>query len=321
MKYDIKKLNEYKDGELFIGYIYVLEAEIKLNRYEKQYYDIKGITSEKEHINIKYWDIKPDDTLPKEQSIIVCKGKINFFQNTPQLNLNQYRNLCDQDDEIEEYMFVKHAPVTPRECLNKIYSTIENFSSENLKMICKEVCKEYEEKLLYYPAAKSWHHEFLGGLVYHIYTMLQSAKALSTVYVNLNWDLVYSGIIVHDIAKIKEMATDNLALNTSYTKEGNLLGHISMGIIIIDEICKKLKIEGETPLLLKHMILSHHNVPEYGSPIPPLFPEAFILHEIDNIDAKLNWFEKEMDAMNTPGIGNYSKELQKNLYKPDYSQL
>ena len=130
--------------------------------------------------------------------------------------------------------------------------------------------------------------------------MLQIGKSLTTLYPFLNSDLLYAGILLHDIDKITEMVSDANGSVSDYSPEGKLLGHIVTEIVEIEEYGKRLDTDAEVLLLLKHMILSHHYEAEYGSPVRPMFPEAELLHHIDIIDARMNTMEKIEKGL-TPG--------------------
>ena len=135
------------------------------------------------------------------------------------------------------------------------------------------------------PAAKNVHHAFLGGLLEHVLSMCSVAKLLGSHYRDIDMDLLLSGVILHDIGKIHELTYDR---SFGYSAEGQLLGHIAIGMRMIDD---KIRFIPDFPerlrTLLQHMILSHHGELEYGSPKVPLFPEALLLHHIDNMDSKM----------------------------------
>lgn len=121
--------------------------------------------------------------------------------------------------------------------------------------------------------------------------MLRQAKALCDIYPILNRSLLYSGIILHDLGKVKELSGP---VATTYTVEGNLLGHISIISDEISQVAKEHNIEGEEVMLLRHLVLSHHGKLEYGSPKLPMVKEAEVLHFIDNLDARMMMFEKHL---------------------------
>ena len=146
---------------------------------------------------------------------------------------------------------------------------------------------EKKEQLLYWPAAVSFHHAERSGLLHHTTTMLRAAQALLPIYPYLNRSLLLCGVIAHDLCKIDELSAGELGIASEYTKEGNLLGHIVQGVAHVREVGAQLGLSQEVLLLVEHMILSHHEIPEYGSPKPPLFPEAQMLHLLDMMDARM----------------------------------
>ena len=169
-------------------------------------------------------------------------------------------------------------------------------------------------RLEIYPAASRNHHEFVSGLAYHTLSMLRIAKSLITIYPQLNADLIYAGIILHDLGKTVELSGPVVP---KYTLEGKLLGHISIAQAMVLEASKTLNIEGEEVILLQHMILSHHGKNEYGSPVLPQIREAEIVYLIDNIDARINMFDKALENVE---LGDYSKRIyaleNRTIYKP-----
>jgi len=144
--------------------------------------------------------------------------------------------------------------------------------------------------------------------------MLKQAKALCDIYPTLNRSLLYAGIIAHDMGKVKELSGP---VATTYTVEGNLLGHISIMSDEVANIAREHNIEGEEVMLLRHMILSHHGKYEYGSPKLPMLKEAEMLHFIDNIDARMQMFDKHMKKVEK---GQYTERIfaleNRQFYKP-----
>jgi 3'-5' exoribonuclease len=135
------------------------------------------------------------------------------------------------------------------------------------------------------PAAKSVHHAFLGGLIEHVLSMCALAKMTAGHYRDIDLDLLLAGAILHDIGKIHELTYDR---SFGYSNEGQLLGHIVIGLRMLDE--KVAQVPGfpeGTRTLLAHIMVSHHGELEYGSPRVPLFPEALLLHHLDNMDSKM----------------------------------
>ena len=167
------------------------------------------------------------------------------------------------------------------------------------------------------------HHAIRGGLMYHTHTMLAMSKKIvevySALYPELCAELVYTGIILHDIAKTIELDVGELGLANAYTTEGQLLGHISMGMSMVEQACSDLCISRETSMLVSHILLSHHGIPDYGSPKMPMFPEAEIVSTVDTLDARLY---EMFDALNAVEVGKFSDKVwgldNRQLYRHGY---
>jgi len=143
------------------------------------------------------------------------------------------------------------------------------------------------------PAAKSFHHSYIGGLLEHTLSLCRMARMVAEHYPDLDKDLLVAGAFLHDIGKVKELSFGGLI---EYTDEGRLLGHLSLGVSMVDEKLAGLKgFPEEIGFRLKHLILSHHGEYAFGSPKRPKFLEAFALHLIDDLDAKMNGLKRFMD--------------------------
>jgi len=141
--------------------------------------------------------------------------------------------------------------------------------------------------------------------------------AICGVYTDLNQDMVATGVIIHDMEKLNEIESNEYGISPGYSMEGQLLGHIVMGVKSLDRITEKLDFPREKALMLEHMILSHHYEPEFGSPKRPLFPEAEVLHYLDILDARM--FDM-YDALAATEPGEFSDRVwtldNRRLYKP-----
>ena len=231
-------------------------------------------------IEAKLWTVTKDDMkILKPEIIVWVKGDVINYRGRKQMKVNQFR-LATAEDGVKTQDFVDGAPLSPNEIQDEL---------SHLQRITRHLLKKYQNKFFTYPAASSHHHNFAGGLSYHVLTMLKIAKSLCDIYPLLNRSLLYSAIILHDIGKVRELSGP---VATTYTVEGNLLGHISIASDEVAEAAKELGIDSEEVMLLRHMILAHHGKMEFGSPKLPHLKEAEILFFIDNIDAKMNMFDK-----------------------------
>jgi 3'-5' exoribonuclease len=149
------------------------------------------------------------------------------------------------------------------------------------------------------PAAKSMHNAYLGGLLEHIHDLLQLGAFVAEYYSRINGDLLTAGIVFHDLGKITELTAES---GIEYSDEGKLLGHNILAMEILDRFTAPIPgFPRELVVQLKHMILSHHGRPEWGSPKIPVTIEAVALHYLDNLDAKIRGFEQFVDKDKNPG--------------------
>ena len=164
------------------------------------------------------------------------------------------------------------------------------------------------------------HHSIRAGLLYHIVRMLYAGDKLSDIYDIVNKELLFAGIILHDIAKIEEYDANELGIVSDYNAEGQLLGHIIQGITMIDNAANYLGVDSEVALLLKHMILTHHYEPEYGSPKKPMIPEAEMLHYLDILDARMYDMEKALNKVEPSGFSEKVWTLDnRKIYKSKFN--
>ena len=150
--------------------------------------------------------------------------------------------------------------------------------------------------------------------------MLRVAESLTKVYPWLNRDLLLAGVILHDLGKMDELKSDRSGNVTDYTRDGQLLGHLVGGIVKLHRVAEQEGIGGETLILLEHMLLSHHGESEYGSPKPPMFPEAEALHWIDMMDARMNTMKTAIDKTPEGAFSEKIYSLERRVYHPRYTE-
>lgn len=281
-----KKIADFLVGEEIQGFFIVKALNVKTSSNNKKYLDFTFADKTGE-VNGKLWDVQDNsETLYKAGVLVKIRGNVTSWQNNTQLKVTRIR-VANDDDQIDITDYVPSAPYKAEDMYEELEATILAFQNEQLKILLLEIVREYKPRLLTAPAAKSNHHAIRSGLLYHLKRMLQTGKALCTVYDHVDEDLLLSGIILHDMEKINEMVSDDLGIVSDYSREGQLLGHIIMGIKKIDETAKRLGIDEELSLVLQHLVLSHHYEPEFGSPKKPMLPEGELLHYIDIIDARM----------------------------------
>lgn len=283
---DNKKIRQLQAGDVVQNFFLVKAADSKTGSNNKNYLDLTLVDQTGE-INAKIWDRSDEDVEQYVPNTLVkVRGVVNEWQSRMQLKIDKIR-VATVADDLDIGDFVPVAPYSPEFMYAEIESYIDRIKNQDMHNIVKRIITANKEKLLLYPAAKQNHHAVRSGLMYHIMTMLRMGEKASEIYLGLNRDLLFSGIILHDIAKIVEMNASELGIVSEYTIEGELLGHIIQGIKMIDRAATMVGADPEVSLLLQHMILSHHSEPDFGSPKRPMIPEAEILHYLDMIDARM----------------------------------
>ena len=314
------KITDLTVGMEIKNELYILwYNELKKASNNKFYMDFQ-FRDKTGEINGKKWDATPNELNDYNNAeLYFVTGRVTEFQGSLQLNISSLRKAPQQiQKNIAD--FVQSAPVSSDDMVNKVYEFINLIKDEELKKLCTQVYQENIEQIRFYPAAKALHHSVRGGYLYHITTMLDLAKAISNVYTTVNTDFLYSGILLHDIMKLKEMNANECGI-ADYSTEGQLMGHIEMGICYIGEMAKKVGLSQNKELLIKHMILSHHYIPEHGSTKMPMFLEAELLHHIDLIDARTYDFNKAYETLQKGEITERTVfSLDRKVMNPDFEK-
>nr|WGE07432.1 HD domain-containing protein [Bacillus subtilis] len=200
--------------------------------------------------------------------------------------------------------------------MDTITQYIFEMKNPNIQRITRFLVKKHEAEFMDYPAATKNHHEFVSGLAYHVVSMLNLAKAIADLYPSLDRDLLYAGVILHDLGKVKELS-DLFPLHTRLKAICSY--HISIMVTELSKAAEELQIDSEEVLILQHLILSHHGKAEWGSPKPPMVKEAEILHYIDNLDAKMNMMDRALERVKP---GEYTERVfaleNRSFYKPTF---
>ena len=200
--------------------------------------------------------------------------------------------------------------------MGELIETAQAFSNVPLRRLTLHLLSRFSEKLHYYPAAQRIHHAERSGLLHHTTGMLRLAKKVAEQYPWLNADLLFAGVILHDLCKTEEMDSDQMGVVRDYSREGLLLGHLVLGVTRIQEAANELGIHSEEVLLLQHMLLSHHGEPDFGSPRKPMFPEAEALHWVDLLDARMNEMQTAIGKLKPGVFSEKIWSLDRRLYRP-----
>lgn len=252
-------------------------------------------------IEAKMWDNVEDALDAFEQDdFLKVKGLINKYKNRFQLTIHKLRRLGESEIDFSDYL-----PKTTKN-IDELWQTladfVASFQNPHLKSLIQgfmadpEIAQAYRNA----PAAKTLHHAYIGGLLDHVVSLFRSCDLVCRNYPQVNRDLVLAGAFLHDIGKIHELTYNR---SFSYTTRGQLLGHM---IIELEMLQARLSLVPDFPpelkTLLEHLIISHHGQYEFGSPKLPMFPEALLLHYMDDLDSKMEsmraLFERELEQEN-----------------------
>src|SRR5271154_5948300 len=265
-------------------------------------------------LEAKMWD-NVDEVLEafEQDDFLKIKGLINKYKLRFQLTIHKLRKLGESEIDFADYL-----PKTTKnidELWQTVTSFVDSFQNPHLKSLVRALMTDPEIAAAYRnaPAAKTLHHAYIGGLLDHVVSLFRSCDLMCQNYPQVNRDLLLTGAFLHDIGKIHELTYNR---SFSYTTRGQLLGHM---IIELEMLQAKLAqfpdFPQELKILIEHLIISHHGEYEFGSPKLPMFPEALMLHYLDNLDSKMEsmraHFEREA-ASEGPWTG-YNSSLSRPL--------
>lgn len=243
----------------------------------------------------------------------------------PQLEIRKIRETIESDaaDGFDPGMCQPTSRLDPQAMLDDLIRIAEGHVEDaRLRGLVTSILNENREKLLTCPAARRHHHAFRGGLLEHTLGVARNAVFLADKYANqypdmqppLDKDLVVAGAILHDIGKVRELEPQPAA--TIYTPEGELIGHILLGRDMVREAGAEVDVDADTLLRLEHLIISHQRLPEWGSPKPPMTPEALLVHYADDVDAKCYMMYSILSSDSNPGPMTSDKNvLRRRLYR------
>lgn len=260
----------------------IKELAEKKDKNGNGYLDIIVIGSDKKEYPAKVWRFE-NNGLYETGDVIEIEYTVDNYKGRPQLNISSIKKA---DSQLAS-QFVPSSEYDGKSVFSMLLEKANNFSDADFKKIVTHIMLENREKLEVYPAAYRLHHAIVGGLMLHTASIVEMAEKICQIYPNINRELLLSGAILHDVAKTFEMETGKTGLCTGYSVGGELIGHLVKGAMYIEDTAVKLGVDYDKAVLLEHMVLSHHGVPEYGSPVRPMFLEAEILSALDSLDATI----------------------------------
>jgi 3'-5' exoribonuclease len=308
-------IQELEPNQVITGLFLVQNKDVRQKKSGEPYLSLM-LADRTGELDAKMWDNAAEaiEAFDRDDFVRV-KGLFQIYQNRPQLTVHKIAAVADSEVDYADYF-----PASKRdrdEMFAELQTWIASVTNPHLRALLDAIFADPEVALAYRtaPAAKSVHHAWLGGLIEHVLSMCHLAKMTAAHYHDIDFDLLLTGVILHDIGKIRELS---YARGFQYTTEGQLLGHIVIGMQMVQE---KIRLIPDFPArlrdLLYHLILSHHGELEFGSPKVPLLAEALLLHHLDNLDSKMECARGlvERDRLVAGHWTGYSPALERVLLK------
>lgn len=302
-------VRELKPEEVATAIFLVSVKEIRQKRTGEPYLSLV-LSDRTGELDCKMWDNVADviDAFDRDDFVKV-KGLLQLYNNRPQFTVHKLRRVEDHEVDFRDFFPASvHDPEVMWAELRSTVSAIRNNHIRNLLdafLDDPDIASRYRVA----PAAKSIHHAFRSGLLDHVISLLKLAKLVGPHYQSIDTDLLVAGVVLHDIGKIYELSYDR---GFGYSTDGQLLGHIAIAIRMLSDKFRDFPdFPPQLRNLIEHMVLSHHGQLEFGSPKVPLFPEALLLHYLDDMDSKMECMRAliERDPQSEGCFSAYSASL------------
>ena len=314
----INDLATFDESRIFDSYFLVLLKQQRMTRQNKPYLNL--ILGDKTgQMEGRVWELN-DSRIAREfdrGDTVKIRGCVSRFDDRCQIKVDQLRKALP--DEIEKSDLLPCTTFDIAQLWEQLQARIDSIANPDLRRLLNAVLADpalaqaYREA----PAARQLHHAWLGGLLEHVVSLLGLAERVAAHYPILDRDLLLTGVILHDIGKIRELSWST---GFDYTVEGMLLGHIQMGVDLVEKTIAALPDFPERlRTLVLHLILSHHGKLEFGSPKLPMIAEALALNFVDDFDAKMMAVQQEFEK--SAREGRPANELTGKVWSLDNRQL
>jgi len=314
----IADLAQFDEGKIFDGFFLVLAKQQRMSKTNKPYLNL--ILGDKTgQLEGRIWD-PGDPRIAKDFNkgdIVKARGCASRFDDRLQMKVDQLRLALPT--EVDKTDMLPSTTYDVDALWKQLQAAVESMTNADLKQLLTTILADPAISVAYReaPAARQLHHAWLGGLLEHVVSLLNLADRVAAHYPLLDRDLLLTGVVLHDIGKVRELSW---GIGFDYTVEGILLGHIQMGIDMVEKAIASLpNFPDRLRTLVLHLILSHHGKLEFGSPKLPMIPEAIVLNFVDDLDAKMQAVASEFEKSAREGKG--PDELTGKVWSLDNRQL
>ncbi|WP_165066979.1 3'-5' exoribonuclease YhaM family protein [Paludisphaera rhizosphaerae] len=313
-------VNQLSHGDSVDEAFLVADKQLRANRQGNLYLQLE-LRDKTGSVGARLWNATEELARTFEPGdYLLVRGKTQIFQGSLQIILSHIEVVDSSRVEPED--FLPQSSQNVAKLYNRLRDVLLGMHDTHLRALveCFLIDEEFVAKFTAAPAGIKNHHAYQGGLLEHVVTMLNVADRIVEFYPDVDRDLLLTGVFLHDVGKIEELSYDRAF---GYTDEGQLVGHLVMGVEMLrDKVEQTADLTGEPfpnelLLRLKHMIVSHHGALEYGSPKLPMTLEAVALHYLDNLDAKLHTFGREIrdDPIRESTWTPFQQSLGRRLFK------
>jgi len=314
----IADLAGFEEGRLFDGYFLVLSKQLATTKTNKPYINLT-LGDKTGSIEARIWD--PGDARIAREfergDMMKARGCASRYNDRMQMKIDQIRlALPGEADKADMLPSTTYDVAT---LWRQLLGFVDSVANPHLKLLLTTLVDDPALAVAYReaPAAKQLHHAWLGGLLEHVISLCTLADRVAPHYPLIDRDLLLTGVILHDIGKVRELSWE---VGFEYTVEGMLLGHIQIGAALAERTIDSLpSFPPKLKTLVLHLILSHHGKLEFGSPKLPMIPEALVLNFIDDLDAKMQAVSSEFEKSAREGKG--PNELTNKVWALDNRQL
>jgi 3'-5' exoribonuclease len=314
----IADLAAFEEGKPFDSFFLILAKQQRTTKNNKPYFNL--ILGDKTgQLEGRIWE-PGDPRIAREferGDIVKARGSASRFDDRLQMKIDQLRKAVP--GEVDKSDLLPSTSCDVAVLWRQVMGFVDSLANPDLKLLLSTILADpaIAEAYRAAPAARQLHHAWLGGLLEHVVSLLTLADRVAAHYPLLDRDLLLAGVVLHDIGKIRELSWE---IGFDYTIEGTLLGHIQMGIDMVEKAIAGLPdFPSHLRTLVLHMILSHHGKLEFGSPKLPMIPEALVLNFLDDLDAKMQAIQGEFDKSIRDGKG--PDELTGKVWALDNRQL
>jgi 3'-5' exoribonuclease len=315
-------LEKLADGDNIEEVFLVNDKQLRANRNGNLYIQM-DLCDRTGTMNARMWNA--GESLFRSFEVgdfLLVKGKVQLFQGALQMILSTIERIEPEKIGLDLADFLPHTSENVLKLEERLRGTLLRLANPHLRALaeCFLMDEEFVQGFRRAPAGVRIHHAYVGGLIEHVTTLMDAAERLLPLYPKLDRDLLLMGVFLHDAGKVRELTYTR---TFGYSDEGQLIGHLVIGVEMLNEKAAQVpKLTGEPfppelLLRLKHMIVSHHGSYEHGSPKLPMTPEAIALHHLDNFDAKVHLFTRDIgEARNQPSAWTpFNPSLQRRLFK------